>query len=84
MNDTDFKKWVLDAAERMGKTFVQGFLLAWLVFQDASWDQFVDVDNLKAGIVGGALSLATSVVSKKVGSPRTAAALPAAPDTDAG
>lgn len=83
MNDTT-KKFLIDAAERMGKTFVQGFLLAWLVFQDASWDALISMDNLKAGVAGGALSLATSIAGKKVGSTRTAAWLPSGPDTDAG
>lgn len=85
MNDlSPFQKWAIDAAERMGKTFVQGFILAWLVFQDGQWDAFISVENLQAGLVGGVLSLATSAVSSRVGSHRTAAALPSVPDTDKG
>lgn len=78
------KKFLADVTERMAKTFFQGFVLAWLVFQDGQWDALISMDNLKAGIAGGVLSLATSLASKKVGSPNTAAALPAAPDTDQG
>ena len=78
------QKWLYDAIERLLKTFVQGFLLAWLVFQDGQWDQFIDGDNLKAGLAGGGISLAMSIVGRGFGSNRTAAWLPAAPDTDKG
>lgn len=78
------KKWFIDTAERVLKTFVQGFVMAWLVFQDKTWDAFVSLDNLKAGLVAGAISLAMALVGGQIGSPRTAAWLPQEQDTEKG
>lgn len=78
------KSWMIDTAERVTKTFVQGFLMAWIVFQDKTWDAFWNVENLQAGIVGGAIALAMAVIGGQIGSQKTAAWLPEGPDTEAG
>jgi hypothetical protein len=71
--------FVKDAGERLAKTFVQFYLGFWLLtiglldtvaVQPGTADAFstlFTVDNLKAGVVGVALSLATSFASKPFG-----------------
>lgn len=78
------KKWFIDTTERTAKTFVQGYLLAWLVFQDKTWEAFWNLENVKAGIVGGVLSLAMALVGANIGSGNTAAWLPKEEDTERG
>lgn len=71
--------FVRDTAERVAKTFVQFYLGFWLLtvgLLDTSaagpgtadaFDTLFTTDNLKAGVVGVALSFATSVISKPFG-----------------
>jgi hypothetical protein len=71
------KVWWLSAAERAGKTFLQAYLTFWIMVAGfASGAAQVNADafdllftwnNVKAGVVGLALSLATSVGSTKLG-----------------
>jgi hypothetical protein len=89
------RKWLYDAAERMGTTFVQFYLGFWLLkvglfdtsVSDGSADAFdllFTSDNAKAGVVGLALSLAKAVGASQIGSRNTASLLPEGPDTDQG
>lgn len=70
--------FVKKTAERMGKTFLQFFFGAWMLKAGllgtelaqpgiASFDLLFTVDNAKAGVVGLALSLATSLGTKNIG-----------------
>lgn len=71
--------FVRDAGERVAKTFLQFYLGFWLLTVGLldtaaaatgtadAFDTLFTVDNLKAGVVGVALSLATSFVSKPFG-----------------
>lgn len=71
--------FVKDATERLAKTFVQFYLGFWLLtvgLLDTSavssgtadaFDTLFTTDNLKAGVVGVALSLVTSFASKPFG-----------------
>lgn len=72
------KKFVVETLERASKTFLQAYMLAWTVKagildigisvpSNASYDVLFTWDNVKAGVVGVALSLATSVGSKPIG-----------------
>ena len=71
-------KWWEDAIERAGKTFFQAYLAFWLVAaqvadnQAEMFDTLFTWDNVKAGVVGVALSLASSVISKGRGNPKSA------------
>jgi len=70
--------WLRDTAERAAKTFLQAYLAFWLVTTQttntdtAMFDALFTVDNLKAGVVGVALSLASSLGSRAVKSKATA------------
>ncbi len=59
-------KFVKETAERAARTFVQAYLSVWLV-GGASFEGLTDVDNLKAGVVAVALSVAMSMGLKNVG-----------------
>ena len=82
MSGTPFLKvppFVKDAVERLAKTFLQFYLGFWLLrvgLLDTAaaspgsvdaFDSLFTTDNLKAGVVGVALSLATSFASKPFG-----------------
>jgi hypothetical protein len=58
--------FVKKTAERAVRTFLQGYLSIWIV-GGASFDGLVDLDNVKAGIVAAALSIAMSMGLKGVG-----------------
>lgn len=60
------QQFIKEVAERAGRTFLQAYLSIWLV-AGATFDELVDVDNLKAGVVAVALSIAMSLGLKKVG-----------------
>jgi hypothetical protein len=72
------KVFVEKTAERMGKTFVQFYLGFWMlsmgllnttaeVAGPGAFDSLFTIDNAKAGVVGVALSLATSIGTKGFG-----------------
>ncbi len=72
------QKFVAKTAERMAKTFVQFYLGYWFltlgllntaaaVAGPGAFDTLFTVDNVKAGVVGLALSLATSIGTKGLG-----------------
>lgn len=58
--------FVRDTAERAARTFLQGYLGAWLA-TGADFDGLVSTDNLKVGVVAVALSVAMSMGLRKVG-----------------
>lgn len=71
------KRWLLDALERAGRTFGQAYLAAWVALGDLSYETLFTVTNLKAGVVGLALSLAVSLGARKRGADDSASLLPA-------
>jgi hypothetical protein len=68
------KAWVKETADRLIKSFGQGYLAAWLI-SGRTFDTLFTVDNLKAGVVLVALSLATAVGLKQVGSDQSTSRL---------
>lgn len=75
MNDKT-KRWLADAAERAARTFGQAYLAAWVAL-GADFDHLFTRNNLEAGVVGLALSLAVSVGARKRGADDSASLLPA-------
>ena len=63
-----------DAAERAARTFLQGYLGAWLA-TGADFDGLASTDNLKVGVVAVALSVAMSMGLKKVGPNKNSASV---------
>lgn len=59
--------WIKETVDRTVKSFVQGFLGSWLV-SGRSFDTLLTIDNVKAGALMLALSLAIAVGLKPVGS----------------
>lgn len=81
-------RFIADSLERAGKTFAQFYLGTWMLragvldstmHRDgtAAFDLLFTETNLKAGIVGVALSFATSIGSKQIGANDSASLLPA-------
>lgn len=66
--------FVKDAAERAVRTFLQGYLGAWLA-TGADFDGLVSTDNLKVGVVAVALSVTMSMGLKKVGKNKNSASV---------
>jgi hypothetical protein len=67
-------KFLKDVIERAMRTFLQGFLGAW-VAGGADFDGLVSSDNLKIGIVAVALSVAMSIGLKNVGKNKNSASI---------
>lgn len=63
-----------DTAERAARTFLQGYLGAWLA-TGADFDGLIDSSNLKIGVVAVALSVAMSMGLKKVGKNKESASV---------
>lgn len=63
-----------DTAERAARTFLQGYLGAWLA-TGADFDGLIDSSNLKIGVVAVALSVAMSMGLKKVGKNKESASI---------
>lgn len=72
------RRFLLDAAERAAKTFAQAYFGLWLLRagladadvaepRAAAFDLLFTIDNVKAGVVGVALSVATSFGSRPFG-----------------
>jgi hypothetical protein len=72
-------RWLADTGERAGRTFLQGYFAVWLAF-GAGFDTLFTLDNLKAGVVATALSVAMSMGAKKAGANDSASLLPASVD----
>ena len=58
--------YLRDLAERASRTFVQGYLTAWLI-GGPNYDTLFTFSNLKYGVVALALSVAMSLGLKSVG-----------------
>ncbi len=73
----DNRRFLVDAAERLGKTFLQGFLAA--VTLDQFSNAFDPSFKFLIGTAGmaGIYSVLMSLASKQVGAPDSASALPA-------
>lgn len=67
-------KFMRDVVERAGRTFIQGYLGAWLT-TGADFDGLLDGANLKVGVVAVALSIAMSMGLKNVGPNKGSASL---------
>lgn len=74
------KARALDLIERTGWTFVQAFLAVWI----ATGTDLLSVEALNVGVVAGVIAAAKCLIAFQIGSPNTAATLPAGPDTDLG
>ena len=64
--EKNMSTFVKDTAERAVRTFLQGYLGAWIA-TGADFDGLVATDNLKVGAVAVALSVAMSMGLKNVG-----------------
>lgn len=63
------REFVAKTAERAVKTFLQFYLGYWLFLSGAAadFDHLFTQDNVEAGVVGLALSVATSIGTKNIG-----------------
>lgn len=63
------KVFIAKLAERAAKTFLQFYFANWIYFGDGAvdYEHLFTEANVKAGVVGLALSVATSVGTKNVG-----------------
>ena len=66
--------FIKDAVERAANTFVQAYLGVWMA-TGADFDGLTSTDNLKAGVVAVALSIAMSMGLKKVGPNKNSASV---------
>lgn len=63
---TGWASFAKQAVERALRTFLQGYFAFWVV-SDTTYENLFTADNLKAGVVAMAASLAMSLGLKKVG-----------------
>lgn len=78
------ERYIVDLAERIGFTFLQAFGALLVVSGFFSVDGVTDVSIIQKaaiGAVAAVLALIKGIVAKAVGSPNTAAILPADEDT---
>lgn len=68
--------YVKDVAERAIRTFLQGWLGAWLVLQDQRLDDLFDPKTLMVGVVAAVGSILASLSARKVGDPESASLSP--------
>lgn len=68
--------WALDTAERVTKSFLVGWLGAWLVIQDRELAQLFAGDTLGAGAAAAAGSLLLALGARQIGSQASASWLP--------
>lgn len=69
------KQFIRDVVERMSKTFFQAYFAAWTLIafvgtglgNAGAFDSLFTMNNVKAGVVGAALSFFTSIGSRPVG-----------------
>lgn len=68
------EEYISDVAERGFKTFAQFYFGSWIYLSGKAveYDTLFTWVNVKAGVVGLALSLATSIGSKPITSPDSA------------
>lgn len=69
--------WALDTAERVVKSFLVGWLGAWLAIQGHELAQLFAGDTLAAGVAAAAGSLLLAVGARQIGSRASASFLPA-------
>ena len=62
-------EFIAKTIERASKTFIQFYLGSWLFLSGAAADfeHLFTVENVKAGVVGLALSLVASIGSRNIG-----------------
>jgi hypothetical protein len=62
-------EFIQKTAERAAKTFIQFYLGSWLFLsgEAADFEHLFTMENVEAGIVGIALSVATSIGTKGIG-----------------
>jgi hypothetical protein len=70
----DTQAWCKETADRLIKSFAQGYLASWLI-SGRTFDTLFTVDNLKAGVVLVALSLATAAGLKQLGTDQSTSRL---------
>ncbi len=73
-------QFIYDLLERAAKTFVQAYLGVWLIVYNADSDQAFQWENVRVGLVAGAVALATSFVGKGIGNSESGSWLPADKD----
>lgn len=62
------RSWLYETADRVAKSFVQGYVTSWLVFKGPQYDTMLTTTNLKAGAAMAGLCLATALGFKQIGS----------------
>jgi hypothetical protein len=72
----DLKRFLADLAERASRTFLQAYFAAWVAF-GMDFDHLFTRNNLEAGVVGLAASVAMSLGAKRTGANDSASLLPA-------
>jgi hypothetical protein len=69
--------WALDTGERAVKSFLVGWLGAWLAIQDHDLGRLFAGDTLAAGVAAAAGSLVLAAGARQIGSKASASWLPA-------
>ena len=65
--------WARDAAERAVKTIAQAVLAQFAITEGLALDAFYDAEVWSVAAAAGVISVLTSLASKRVGNPTTAA-----------
>lgn len=68
--------WAFDTAERVAKSFLVGWLGAWLAIQDHELSQLFAADTLTAGVAAAAGSVLLAMGARQLGSKASASLLP--------
>lgn len=71
------KRWLADTAERAVRTFLQAYFAVWFTVGNTEYETLFTATNLKAGVVGVAISVGMSVGAKKRGADDSASYLAA-------
>jgi hypothetical protein len=81
------RRYAIDLAERVAKTFLAVFLATYLASGPLSWDLLLDVSAAQRAAASGLVAVVTLIfglIARYVGSSNTAAWLPAEDDTPRG
>lgn len=68
--------WAMDTGERVVKSFLVGWLGAWLAIQDHDLGRLFASDTLAAGVAAAAGSLVLAAGARQIGSKASASLLP--------